>query len=175
MPIPSLCWRLLSPYDAYVVHVARLHRALQRLQVLAERALGYETGLVASVRLVPGPPDVAARRERLRRELAAATAMSDAELDDLIAALGGGEAAEVEQDRASVAARLGAVARALEEAFAEAADALATLERRRYDPRRRDVLRQLRANGLPTWTVEEFGARLRELGRLVGRRAAGIR
>lgn len=172
MRLPSVLWRLAAPYDAYISHVSRLCRALERIRTLADRALGYETGLLASVRLVPSEQDAAARAERFRSRLAAAGEMSDAELDDLLAHLGGGTPAEVERDRAAVAARLGAVSRAIEGAFAEAVAALAVLEERGYDPRRPDVARQLRANQLPSRTTEEFRAELRHLGRLVGKRLA---
>ncbi|GBD24138.1 hypothetical protein HRbin29_01812 [bacterium HR29] len=172
MRLPGMLWRLAAPYDAYISHVSRLCRAVERIRALTDRALGYETGLLASVRLVPGEQDAAARAERFRSRLAAAGEMSDAELDDLLAHLGGGTAATVEQDRAAVAARLGAVSRAIEAAFAEAVAALRLLEERGYDPRRPDVARQLRANRLPSRTTEEFRAELRVLGRLVGKRLA---
>ncbi|MDW8047023.1 MAG: hypothetical protein RMK15_07075 [Chloroflexota bacterium] len=172
MRLPGFWWRLAAPYDAYIAHVSRLCRALERIRLLADRALGYEAGLVASVRMVPGAEDAEERAARLRARLAAAQELSDAELDELLAHLGGGKAAEVERDRAVVAGRLGAVSRAIESAFAEAAAALAILEARRYDPRRRDVARQLRANRLPARTTDAFRAELRELGRLVGKRIA---
>ena len=58
MALSTLVWKLASPYDAYVSHVARLEDALERLRYFSERALAYEAGLQSSVRLVPGQQGV---------------------------------------------------------------------------------------------------------------------
>ena len=57
MAVTSLLWKLASPYDAYVSHVARLNEAFSRVRYSSERALGYEAGLQSSVRFVPGQGD----------------------------------------------------------------------------------------------------------------------
>ena len=48
MAISTLVWKLASPYDAYVSHVAKLNAALERVRFFSERALGYEAGLQSS-------------------------------------------------------------------------------------------------------------------------------
>src|SRR5512146_677212 len=82
MAVSTLLWKLASPYDAYVSHVARLEHAIDRLGYLSERALGFQAGLQGSVRLVPGAPDPGARAERFRAQLGqAASQMSDEEFE----------------------------------------------------------------------------------------------
>ena len=39
MALNTLVWKLASPYDAYVSHVARLESALERLRYFSSRAL----------------------------------------------------------------------------------------------------------------------------------------
>ena len=45
MGIQTLVWKLGSPYDAYISHVSRLNTAIERLQLMSDRALRYEAGL----------------------------------------------------------------------------------------------------------------------------------
>ena len=55
--VSSLVWKLASPYDAYISHVAELNHAIERIRYFSEVALRYEAGLQGSVRLVPGAQD----------------------------------------------------------------------------------------------------------------------
>ncbi|GAB4329606.1 MAG: hypothetical protein Kow0010_14100 [Dehalococcoidia bacterium] len=170
MSLPTLVWKLASPYDAYVSHVSRLEAALARLRFLSGQALGYETGLLGSVRVLPGEERPAEERaDKFRARLAeAAEGMTDEQFEAFLAELGGGETARVEADRAQVSARLGTATRGLQEYFAVAAAELATLERRGYDPWRRDISRQLRDNGIVPRTIAEYRHELHELGRALG-------
>lgn len=171
MAVSTLLWKLASPYDAYVSHVARLEHAVERVRYLSERALGFQAGLQSSVRLVPGASDPGVRAERFRSQLGeAANQMSDEEFEDFLAHLGGGTVAEVEADRAQTVSRLGTTTRGLEEYFAMAGHELAMLESRGYSPTRPDVARQLRDNKLPPRTVADYRHLLRDLGTKVGRR-----
>ena len=170
MALKSLVWKLASPYDAYVSHVGRLHHAIGRIRDLSERALGYEAGLSASMRLIPGSSDAPARAQRFRSQLGqAAESMSDEQFEDFLAHLGGGTAADVEADRAKTASRLTHTTRGLEEFFVMAGQELALLEQRGYSPSRPDVARQLRENGLPAVSLAEYRHELHELGTKVGR------
>lgn len=172
MAVTSLLWKLASPYDAYVSHVARLNEAIARVRYFSERALGYEAGLQSSVRLIPGQGDPVARAKRFREQMGeAAERMSDEEFEDFLAHLGGGTAADVEADRAQAVSRMGHSTRGLEEYFAAAGRELAVLEARGYSPSRPDVSRQLRDNELPLTTVAEYRHLLHELGARVGRKA----
>lgn len=171
MAVSTLLWKLASPYDAYVSHVARLNGAIERLRNLSEQALGYEAGLRSSVRLVPGAPDRAARAERFRGQLGeAAQRMTDVEFEEFLSHFGGGDVAEVEANRAQAVTRLGHATRGLEEYFGIAARELALLESRGYSPSRPDVARQLRENHLPSTTVVEYRRLLHELGAKVGQK-----
>ncbi len=171
MSLSTLAWKLASPYDAYVSHVGKLESALERVRSLSERALGYEAGLHASLRLVPGAVDGVARRERLREQLGSAAAeMSDEEFEEFLVQLGGGSVAEVESNRAQAVSRLSHTARGLEEYLTLAARELAILERRGYNPSRPDVARQLRDNHLPATTIAEYRRELRDLGALVAQK-----
>jgi hypothetical protein len=166
----SLVWRFASPYDAYIAHVARLHHSVSEIRYAAERALAYEAGLSGSLRVAPGEQDAEARVQRFRESIGAAAAqMSDEQFEDFVAHLGGGQAAEVEADRARAVARLGHTTRGLQDRFAIAGQELAVLERRGYNPRRPDVARQLKANGLAPMTVAEYRHELHELGVKLGK------
>ena len=172
MAVTTLLWKLASPYDAYVSHVARLNEAIARVRYFSERALGYEAGLQGSVRLVPGQGDPVARAQRFREQMGeAAGRMSDEEFEDFLAHLGGGSTADVEADRAQAVSRMGNSTRGLEEYFAAAGRELALLEARGYNPGRPDVARQLRDNELPLTTVGEYRHLLHELGARVGQKA----
>src|SRR5512134_1930508 len=150
MGIQTLLYKLGSPYDAYISHVSELNAALARLRYLTDRALGFEAGLQGSVRLIPGGAAREERVQRFRERLGqAAASMSDEEFEDFLAHLGGGEAASVEDNRATVVNRMSSAARGFEEYFALAGKALATLESRGYNPNRGDIARQLRDNRLP--------------------------
>ncbi|MGI8925972.1 MAG: hypothetical protein ACR2HN_04910 [Tepidiformaceae bacterium] len=171
MPLQTLIWKLASPYDAYVSHVARLNAAIERIRYFSGLALGYEAGLQGSVRLVPAALDPAARGQRFRAQLgSAAASMTDEEFEEFIAHLGGGSTAEVESDRAQAVSRLSHTTRGLEEYFAIAGHELATLETRGYNPSRSDIARQLRDNRLPVTTVAEYRHMLHELGAMVGKK-----
>ncbi|MGD9934072.1 MAG: hypothetical protein AB7T37_10170 [Dehalococcoidia bacterium] len=172
MAVSSVFWKLASPYDAYVSHVARLNDAIERIRYLSGLALGHEAGLMGSVRLVPtgngGAEDRAAVfRERLG---AAADEMTDEQFEAFIAMLGSGETATVEADRARAVSRMHHATRGLEEYFAIAGQELALLEKRGYNPNRPDVGRQLRENGLPARTAGEYARELHELAARVGRK-----
>lgn len=171
MALGALVWKLASPYDAYVSHVARLTAAIDSIRYASDRALLYEAGLRGSIRFQPGAaPDSTARIQRFREQLGAAAAqMSDEEFEDFISHLGGGGAAEVEHDRARTVSRLGHETRGLEEYFAQAGQELAILEKRGYSPTRADVSRQLRANNLPTSDLAEYRGILKDLGKRVGK------
>jgi len=172
MAISTLVWKLASPYDAYVSHVAKLNAALERVRFFSERALGYEAGLQSSVRFVAAEGDPVARAQRFREQLGeAATSLSDEEFEEFLGHLGGGRKADVEADRAKAVSRLSHTTRGLEEYFAIAATELSTLEGRGYNPGRADVKRQLRENKLPTTNVAEYRRTLHELGLRVGRKA----
>lgn len=169
MGIQTLVWKLGSPYDAYISHVSRLNTAIERLQLMSDRALRFEAGLQSSVRLVPGGSAPEARVQRFREKLgAAAASMSDMEFEEFIAHLGGGEAANVEANRANVVSRMHTASRGLEEYFAIAGQELATLESRGYNPSRSDIARQLRENKLPAHTIADYRKLLHDLGAKVG-------
>jgi hypothetical protein len=173
MAISTLVWKLASPYDAYVSHVARLEAALERVRYFSERALAYEAGLQSSVRLVPAGGDPLARAQRFREQLgAAASQMSDEEFEDFIAHVGGGTVADVEADRAMAVSRMGHTTRGLEEYFALAGKELTVLEQRGYNPKRPDVARQLRENRLPSTTLAEYRHLLHQLGAKVGQKTS---
>ncbi|MFN0096929.1 MAG: hypothetical protein ACKVVT_19390 [Dehalococcoidia bacterium] len=173
MALNSVLWRLASPYDAYVSHVARLNEAISQIRYLSDRALGYETGLAGSVRIVPGERDASSRAASFRERLGnAAATMSDEQFEDFITMLGGGARAEVESDRAKAATRLSHMTRGLEEYFVIAGHSLATLEKRGYNPVRADVARQLRENGLPQTDLAAYRHTLHDLGVKVGKRQA---
>lgn len=170
MSLAAVLWKLASPYDAYVSHVARLNEAIERIRLSTDRALGYEAGLQSSIRMVPRAVAAEERAQRFRDQLAASAAsMTDEEFESFIADLGGGEVAEVVESRARAVSRLSHTARGLEEYFAIAGRELATLERRGYNPHRPDVARQLEANGLPQTALAEYRALLHQLGLKVGR------
>ena len=172
MSVKTLAWKLASPYDAYVSHVARLNDALRRVRDLSELALGYEAGLHGSVRFVPNgdsAKDGAERAEQLRRQLGeAAGEMDDEAFEEFLLQLGGGEKATVEGDRARAASRLSHATRGIADYFAIAASELNVLEERGYNPSRPDVARQLSDNHLPKTSVAEYRHFLRELGSVVG-------
>ncbi len=169
MGLSALLYKLGSPYDAYIAHVSELNTALDRLRYMSDRAVGLEAGLHSSVRLVPGGEDRAQRTQRFRERLGqAAASMSDEQFEDFLAHLGGGEAADVEANRALVVDRMSTATRGFEEYFAIAGRALATLEARGYNPNRADVARQLRENKLPPHTVAEYQHILHTLGTKVG-------
>lgn len=173
MSIPAVLWKLASPYDAYVSHVARLNEAIDRIRYFSDMALGYEAGLQSSIRMVPRVTDAEERARRFREKLAAdAAQMSDEEFESFIADLGGGSVAEVEASRARAVSRLSHTTRGLEEYFGIAGRELTILERRSYNPARPDVARQLQANGLPATTLAEYRHLLHELGVRVGRSAS---
>jgi len=172
MALNALVWKLASPYDAYVSHVARLDAAIERVRYFSERAQGYEAGLQSSGRMVAGAEDPAGRTRRFREQLGAAAAkMTDEEFEDFVAHLGGGSTANVEADRANAASRLSTTTRGLEEYFAMAGQELAVLEKRGYNPGRPDVARQLRDNHLPATTLAEYRHLLHELGSRAGQMA----
>ncbi len=171
MAVRTLLWRLASPYDAYLAHVSRLNEYLLRIERLTEQALALEAGLHGSVRVVPAERRAEERLAALREQLGKAAAeLTDDEFEEFVAHLGGGEPGKVEEDRARTVARLEWVSRHLEEYFRRAGEELRILERRGYDPRRRDVARELRENRMPPLTLGEYRHRLRELGARVGKR-----
>jgi hypothetical protein len=171
MALNALVWRLASPYDAYVAHVARLHEAMSRLRDLATEVEGHEAGLRSSVRMVPGEAAAGERAARFRERLGkAAGEMSDQQFDEFLALLGSGDRAMVEADRARAASRLQHTTRGLEEYFAIAGRELAVLEARGYNPARGDIARQLSANRLPRHTISDFSHQLHELAARVGKR-----
>lgn len=170
MALKTLVWKLVSPYDAYVSHVVRLNHAIERIRDLSSRALTYEAGLSASVRLIPGSVDPAARAQGFRDRIGqAAEQMSDDQFEEFLAHLGGGSAASVETNRATTVSRLSTTTRGLEDFFAIAGHALALLEERGYNPTRPDIARQLRANAIPPRTLAEYRRELHELGARVGK------
>ena len=171
MAISTLVWKLASPYDAYVSHVARLEGALERLRYFSDRALAYEAGLQSSVRLVPGQVDPAERARRFRDQLgSAANEMTDEQFEEFVTHLGGGATADVEADRAQAVSRMGHTTRGLEEYFAIAGKELALLESRGYNPGRADVARQLRDNKLPARSLADYRKILHDLGAKVGQK-----
>lgn len=170
--LKKMMWRLAPPYDAYVSHIVRLEAAFERIRVLSERAAGYEMGMRSSVRLSQGDSDVVERARRFRNQLGAASeAMSDDELESFLAELGGGHTADVERDRADIVSRMDHTTSGLQEYFATAGAALTILERRGYNSKRRDVARQLTANGVPARTLEEYHGALHELAATTGQAA----
>lgn len=172
MAVSTLMWKLAAPYDAYVSHVSRLTDALNRIRDLSSQALGHEMGLHGSVRYVPGDSDDAARAERFRKQLGQKAAeLSDDQFEEFLRMLGNGNRAVVEADRARAVSRLQHTTRGLEEYFAIAAEEVAVLEKRGYNPARADVARQLRDNHLPARTVAEYAHELHELGSRVGQHA----
>lgn len=171
MSVKTIAWKLASPYDAYVSHVARLNDALRRVRDLSNLALGYEAGLHGSMRFVPNgdATDSAERAEQLRQQLgAAAGEMDDEAFEEFLLQLGGGEKATVEGDRARAATRLSHATRSIADYFAIAASELSLLEERGYNPLRPDVARQLSDNHLPATTVAQYRHMLREMGSVVG-------
>jgi hypothetical protein len=171
MSVSTLVWKLASPYDAYVSHVARLQNAIERIRYYSDRALGYEAGLQSSMRIVPGGVDAGARAQRFRQQLSSAAAqMTDEEFEAFIADLGGGTVAEVESNRAQTVSRMSHTTRGLEEYFGIAGHELAILEQRGYNPRRPDVARQLRENHLPETSLADLRHQLHELGARVGQK-----
>ncbi len=172
MALRSVVWKLASPYDAYVSHVAKLNQAMDRIRYFTEIALAYEAGLQSSVRFGTASSDPAARTERFREQLgAAAEQMSDEEFEEFVAHLGGGTTANVEANRAKAVSRLSSATRGLEEYFSIAGQELALLESRGYNPGRPDVARQLRENHLPPTTLADYRHTLHELGAKVGLKA----
>jgi hypothetical protein len=174
MTISAALWKLASPYDAYVSHVARLNEAIGRIRYFSELALGYEAGLQSSIRMVPRVADAEERAQRFRTELGqSAEQMTDEEFEAFLADLGGGSVAEVEANRARAVSRLSHTTRGLAEYFAIAGQEMATLERRGFNPSRTDVARQLQANRLPPTTVADYRHLLHEMGKKVGRSVNG--
>jgi hypothetical protein len=173
MALGALVWKLASPYDAYVAHVARLNLALSRLRDAATEAEGHDAGLRSSVRLVAGEEAAGARLARFRERLGkAAEEMSDAQFEEFLAMLGNGDAALVEADRARAVSRLQHTTRGLEEYFAIAGHELAILENRDYNPSRSDISRQLAANRLPQNTTAEFAHELHQIAGRVGKHSS---
>jgi len=171
MPITSVLWRLASPYDAFVSHVGQLNAAIDRIRYFTDMALAYEAGLHGSMRFTPGGEAAAERVRRFREQVGSAAAeMTDEQFEEFVAHLGGGQAADVESDRARTVSRLGTTTRGLEEYFAIAGHQLAVLEERGFNPRRPDVARQLRANDLPDTDIAGYRHTLHELGARVGMR-----
>ena len=170
MALDTLLWKLASPYDAYVSHVAQLHHAIERIRAFTEVAEGYEAGLQSSVRVGASSTAAEDRAARFRRQLADKAAhLTDEQFEEFLSLLGGGEAATVESDRAQAVSRLSHHTRGLEEYFAIAGHELAILEKREYNPERPDVARQLRDNRLPATTLAEYRHMLRSLGTRAGR------
>jgi hypothetical protein len=166
MALNTLVWKLASPYDAYVSHVATLNHAIERIRYFSGLAQGYEAGLLGSgsVGEASGTGDSTARAERFRAQLGEnASSMSDEQFEEFLAAVGGGTVADVESDRAQAASRLSHTTRGLEEYVAIAGRELALLEKRDYNPERVDVARQLRENHLPATSLQEYRHLLREL------------
>lgn len=166
MSVRTILWKLASPYDAYLSHVAALHSAIERIRYYSDHALRYHAGLEGSVRMgTPGSADPAARAQRFREQLAAASAeLGDDDFEQFLTHLGGGDVASVEAGRERTVSRMNQTALVLEEQFAVAGRELAVLEQRNYDPERRDVARQLRSNNLPSTTLAQFRHELHELG-----------
>ena len=172
MAVSAVLWKLASPYDAYVSHVARLNDAIERIRYFSEMALGYEAGLSSSSGSAGKGNDPASRVARFRTQLGeAATSMSDDQFDDFIAALGGGAVADAEANRAKTQSRIGYTQRGLQEYFAIAGQELAILEKRGYNPFRGDIARQLKENRLPATTLPDYSHLLHELGNRAGRKA----
>jgi hypothetical protein len=174
MAVNTLVWKLASPYDAYVSHVARLDEAMDRIRHLSDMALRFEAGLQGSVRYVPAEadPDSGARAQRFREQLgAAAERMTDEQFEEFITMLGGGGIADVESDRAQAVSRMSHTTRGLEEYFVIAGKELSTLEKRGYNPHRTDIARQLRENRLPSVELADYRHQLHELGARVGKRS----
>lgn len=164
MPMTSVLWKLASPYDAYVSHVANLNHALARIRHLSGVAQGYEAGLRGSGRVASAGPDARARQDRFRARLAEqADQLSGPELEEFAEMLGGGDPADAEADRSRAETRLGYMARGIEEYLSEARREFATLEARHYNPDRPDVARQLRANNLPATTLEGYRSQIAAL------------
>lgn len=171
MSLRTFAWKLASPYDAYVSHVARLNQAIEQLRYLADRALGYEAGMHGSLRLLPAS-DSTERIDRFRLQLGeAGQDMSDEDLEAMFEHLGGGAAADVEGAREQMASRLSHTTRGFAEYYALAHEQLSILEERGYNPARPDVARQLSENHLPKSTAGEYRQVLRELGARVGQSA----
>ncbi len=171
MPLPALLWRLVSPYDAYVSHVARLNDALGRIRHAVERAQGFEAGLQASGRVseTGSGEDTQARLQRFRLRLGTAAAnLSDEQFETFITDLGGAGRADAEQDRAATQSRMSSMARGLEDHFADAGRQLAVLEARGYNPTRPDIARQLRENHLPATNLADYRHLLHTLGLKAG-------
>ncbi len=170
MAVSAVIWKLASPYDAYVSHVARLNSAIERIRYFSEMALGYEAGLSSSSGAAAKGNDPASRVARFRTQLGeAATSMSDDQFDDFIATLGGGAVADAEANRAKTQSRMGYTQRGLQEYFAIAGQELAILEKRGYNPYRADIARQLKENRLPATTLPDYRHLLHELGLRAGR------
>lgn len=171
MAMRTLLWRLVSPYDAYISHVARLNGAIDRLRYLSDVARRYQAGMEGSGAIGGTGADATERARVFRARLgAAAASMTDEQFEEFLAMLGGGRVADAESNRARASERLSSTTRGLEEYFAIAGHELATLEKRGYDPRRADVARQLRENRLPPTTLAEYRHILHELGLRAGNR-----
>lgn len=171
MAVSAVLWKLASPYDAYVSHVARLNDAIERIRYFSDRAAIYEAGLSSSAGSA-GKTDPGARVARFRAQLGdAATSMSDEQFEEFIATLGGGNVADAEADRAKAQSRMGYNQRGLEEYFAIAGHELSILEKRDYNPSRSDIARQLRENRLPATGIPEYRHLLHELGARAARKA----
>lgn len=169
MAIPSVLWKLASPYDAYVSHVAQLNAAIERIRYFLEVLPGYEAGVAGSERLAAGTTAAEDRVQRFRQRLAAAAQqLSDDQFEEFIAHLGGGSTADVDSAQSQARTRLGGVTRGLEEYFGIAGRELAILEARGYNPARGDVARQLRDNHLPATTLAEYRSLLHQLGARAG-------
>ena len=165
MALPTVLWKLASPYDAYVSHVARLEDAIERITYFNEVAQRSQAGLEGSMRVGSAAADAESRARLFRERLAtAAMNMTDEQFEEFVAMLGGGQAAEVEENQQRAMDRLGHAHRGIQDYFAIAGHELATLEKRGYSPARPDVARQLRENRLPQVTLADYRHRLRELG-----------
>lgn len=164
MALANTLWKLASPYDAYVSHVARLQQSIDRIRYFEEAARRQQAGLEGTIRIGGNGQDSGARAARFRDQLAsAANTMTDEQFEEFLAVVGGGETAPIEHDRARAEARRESTARGLEEYFAIAGQELALLEKRGYSPARPDVARQLRENGLPAATIADYRHQLREI------------
>lgn len=172
MAISTLVWKLASPYDAYVSHVLRLNDAMAKIGYFSDMIRGYEAGLASSVRVAMGGAAAEERLQRFRERLGkAAEELTDEEFEAFLEMLNAGAVADVERDRARLESRLGQTTRGLEEYFAVAAAELALLEQRGYNPRRPDVSRQLRQNGVEPLSLGDYRRVLHEIGRRVGKTA----
>lgn len=164
MALANVLWKLASPYDAYVSHVARLNQSIDRIRYFEEAARRQQAGLEGTIRIGDAGQDSNARAERFRQQLAnAATNMTDEQFEEFVSMVGGGETAPIEHDLARAEARRQRTVRGIEEYFAIAGQELTLLEKRGYTPSRPDVARQLRENGLPQATIAQYRDQLRDL------------